>query len=101
MSTFDPADWLDRFTSQAGWYALREGDLVFGWSVPSIEQAMATREVYREDQPDRREAIAVLVKERFLIAQAGWTTTPPVYAGGAEDYTETGQGGFARFLAVQ
>jgi hypothetical protein len=44
--------------------------VTFGWPVPDVWRALATRAVYWEieDQPDRIEAIAMLVKDRCLIA---------------------------------
>ena len=70
MTAFDPADWLERYTAAGGWYMLASDGLHFGWPVPAVWAAMATREVYREieDQPERLDAIKALVRERCLIA---------------------------------
>jgi hypothetical protein len=94
-----PPTGCPRFTAAGGWYCVTGDGIVFGWPVPTMLQAKATREVYREieDQPDRRDAVAEIVKERFSIAQAGWTTTPRCTLAGPRITQKPGRGALPGF----
>jgi hypothetical protein len=61
--SFDPADWLHRFSAAGGWYAAQGGEVLTGWRLDDFDQARAVREIWREleHDEDRRAAVRAIV----------------------------------------